>query len=116
MEAATRQHRYKTAGEPRQSKTARNRIPIAAAPSYSSLLRPAPAGLSPASPAASGRQALAASSCGRHLHRQRPAVDLQRPHPLDLIFSFYFLDLFPFFIFVSHSFVLYRLLIQGPKV
>ncbi len=76
---------------------------------HPSLLRPAPAGLPPASPAASGRQALAASSCGRHLHRQRPAVHLQRPRPLDLIFTF-------IFIYVSHSSVLHRLLIQGPKV
>ena len=67
---------------------------------HPSLLRPAPADLPPASPAANGRQALAAPSCGRHLHRQRPAVHLQRPHPLNLkIFSFYFLLHFFYFIF-----------------
>ena len=38
-----------------------------------------------------------------------PAAAPPRPY-----FFIYFLD--PFFIFVSHSFVLYRLLIQGPKV
>ena len=71
---------------------------------------------SPASPAVRGWQALAAPSCGRHLHRQRPAVHLQRPHPLDLISSFYFLVIFFHFLFLFPIFVLYRPLIQGPKV